>query len=525
MLCADGPFDHHRYHDPLLVNQLSDGPPLPPLSSTPNMLRVYNTRGRPATSNTQSNDDESSVGVMADPTLDGADSNVLFSPPRTPSPPNVITISSPPHAPFAKRQVDPLPCSVSSPDSWEYAKSKGAPRELGDRHQQLQEAYGVVLKELEALKAAHAALELFGWKLPDYLPLRRPHAFSMPALTSTPANDFLMSPERTRAGVMSFVTLPSYQARERGPVSQPPFYLRIWFLRLDNGFHSSLGHPALLRDGDEAQLCSETETATATIPAPRPRVRDQLCSATATSPTPPVRHRDQPYSATTTADNVHRAAQETNQVPERTQAQIVEKPSIIAEPAAIVPPRKRWRPVAQVSTLPRLSIDNGPTQSSGSNEKVPVQKENDNKQQDSDCLVSDQIKLIPDHPKILGTQLIDDQGLCTDSSQESIPGHYSDGDNPREDQIFSKELLESWKESNKCFSAKLREPDIKEFVTAKQRPPDRQNGNWLGLELHHVFLQAGLKLYSLSSNLLLAPHPQNGKAHFQLLNASSKPKK
>nr|GLL16845.1 uncharacterized protein LOC109157428 [Ipomoea trifida] len=92
-LCGDGPHDHRRYHDPLLVNQLSDGPPLPPVSSTPSMLRVYNTRGKPTPSHTQSDDEESSVGMMADPTLDGVESGVLFSPSRAAPP--VIALDSP----------------------------------------------------------------------------------------------------------------------------------------------------------------------------------------------------------------------------------------------------------------------------------------------------------------------------------------------------------------------------------------------------------------------------------------------
>nr|GMD47515.1 uncharacterized protein LOC109157428 [Ipomoea batatas] len=92
-LCGDGPHDHRRYHDPLLANQLSNGPPLPPVSSTPSMLRVYNTRSKPTPSHTQSDDEESSVGVMADPTLDGVESGVLFSPSRATPP--VITLDSP----------------------------------------------------------------------------------------------------------------------------------------------------------------------------------------------------------------------------------------------------------------------------------------------------------------------------------------------------------------------------------------------------------------------------------------------
>nr|GME05209.1 uncharacterized protein LOC110811147 [Ipomoea batatas] len=129
-LCGDGPFDHRRYHDPLLLNQLSDGPPLrecslllirmymylyllfrhaAPISSTPSMLRVYHTRGRLTASHTQSDDEESSVGVMVDPTLDGVESGAVFSPPRT-SAPLVITITSetPLGSPIEYDPHDPL---------------------------------------------------------------------------------------------------------------------------------------------------------------------------------------------------------------------------------------------------------------------------------------------------------------------------------------------------------------------------------------------------------------------------------
>nr|GMC99801.1 protein Daple-like [Ipomoea batatas] len=93
-LCEDGPSDHRRYHNPLLVNQLSDGPPLPPVSSTPSMLRVYNIRGKPTSSHTHSDDEESLVRVMADPTLDGVESGAIYSPSRA-APPQVITINNP----------------------------------------------------------------------------------------------------------------------------------------------------------------------------------------------------------------------------------------------------------------------------------------------------------------------------------------------------------------------------------------------------------------------------------------------
>nr|GME08044.1 protein Daple-like [Ipomoea batatas] len=110
-LCGDGPFDHRRYHDPLLVNQLSDDPPLTFVSSTPSMLRVYNTRGKPTSSHTQSDDEESSVGVMADPTLDGVESGTIFSPSRA-APAQVITINSPDHTRF-DRPTGPPPGSPS----------------------------------------------------------------------------------------------------------------------------------------------------------------------------------------------------------------------------------------------------------------------------------------------------------------------------------------------------------------------------------------------------------------------------
>nr|GMD79460.1 uncharacterized protein LOC109157428 [Ipomoea batatas] len=57
------------------------------------MLRVYNTRGKPTPSHTQSDDEESSVGVMVDPTLDGVESSVLFSSSRAAPP--VIALDSP----------------------------------------------------------------------------------------------------------------------------------------------------------------------------------------------------------------------------------------------------------------------------------------------------------------------------------------------------------------------------------------------------------------------------------------------
>nr|GMD12790.1 protein Daple-like [Ipomoea batatas] len=323
-LCGDGPFDHRRYHDPLLY--------------APGV---------------QSDDEESLVGVMADPTLDGVESGAIFSP-SCAAPAQVITINSPDHTRF-DRPTGPPPGSEMVPAptrfwmdtcpmdalsshlvgdlmnaiglqqrlqeaSQDYAASEEVLRELGERHQQLQVTHEATLKELDALKTAHTALQLAhstlqgehekqywlsspdcsgqamvdamsgwydaqdyqaylghplvqvlqkwavtaggksvmgpvaevwlrdtdeghvrvvreceaafyfgqremqdqlygklrrcftsfsiaGWKLPEYIPLRRPPALVMPASTTIPADGFLMSPERAEG--TSSVALPS----------------------------------------------------------------------------------------------------------------------------------------------------------------------------------------------------------------------------------------------------------------------------------------------------------------------------
>nr|GMD66243.1 protein Daple-like [Ipomoea batatas] len=202
--------------DPLLVNQLSDDPPLcecslpsfpffffssrvprSPCLQYTSMLRVYNTRGKPPPMrlHTQSDDEESSVGVMADPTMDGVESGAIFSPSRAAPP--VITINNParvdrpsgppgspsieydPHDPLFVRGHSgtsrPRPLRPYHPDhidfirrgasmqaiglqqrlqeaSQDYAASEEALRELGQRHQQLQVTHEATLKELDALK-------------------------------------------------------------------------------------------------------------------------------------------------------------------------------------------------------------------------------------------------------------------------------------------------------------------------------------------------------------------------------------
>nr|GLL31554.1 uncharacterized protein LOC109157428 [Ipomoea trifida] len=57
------------------------------------------------------------------------------------------------------------------------------------------------------LRRRFTSFSIAGWKLREYLPLRRPPAPVMPTSTTTPADGFLMSPER--AGGTSSVALPS----------------------------------------------------------------------------------------------------------------------------------------------------------------------------------------------------------------------------------------------------------------------------------------------------------------------------
>nr|GMD93562.1 protein Daple-like [Ipomoea batatas] len=438
-LCGDGPHDHRRYHDPLLVNQLSDGPPLPPVSSTPSMLRVYNTRGKPTPSHTQSDDEESSVGVMVDPTLDGVESGVLFSPSRAAPP--VIALDSParvdcpsgppkspsieydPHDPLFARghsgTSHPRPLRPYHPDhidfirrgvremvpaqtrfwmdnspmdalsshlvgdlinaiglqqrlqeaSQDYAASEEALRELGERHQDLQgeheeqqvtharalerakahaiedwqgtedfsraaddyacsrmpgllrywlsspersgqamvdamfgwhdaqdyqaylgpplvqvlqewaitaggksamgpvaevwlrdtdEGHARVVRECKAafylgqrdmqdqlygkLRRRFTSFSIAGWKLPEYLPLRRPPAPAMPTSTTTPADGFLMSPER--AGGTSSVALPSDPVGGSGAVGSVDPSASLHFTSGSGFFGSAAGSAA-----------------------------------------------------------------------------------------------------------------------------------------------------------------------------------------------------------------------------------------------------------------------------------------
>nr|GMD23713.1 probable inactive histone-lysine N-methyltransferase SUVR2 isoform X1 [Ipomoea batatas] len=85
LLCAGGPHDHRMYHDPLLLHQLSNGPPLAPPSSHHQIYRMYRTRAR-----SHSDDEESFIGCLPEPILDGAgismmevaSPNLALSPPK-----------------------------------------------------------------------------------------------------------------------------------------------------------------------------------------------------------------------------------------------------------------------------------------------------------------------------------------------------------------------------------------------------------------------------------------------------------
>lgn len=159
----------------------------------------------------------------------------------------------------------------------------------------------------------------------------------------------------------------------------------------------------------------------------------------------------------------------TSQMPEMPRAPTANKPRITSEPATtLIPPRKRWQIVSQAAAIAPSNIENDNPHFAGSNENTPNSLENDDNLQDSGCSES-----FPECQATLGTHLIDDHCVRTDSSHECVPGHYSDGDDLQDAQVYSKSLLESWKEASKGFSAKLCQPDKDAFVTVtkkKRRP-------------------------------------------------------
>nr|GME03715.1 protein Daple-like [Ipomoea batatas]GME16934.1 protein Daple-like [Ipomoea batatas] len=99
---------------------------------------------------------------------------------------------------------------------------------LGQREMQNQ-LYGKLHRHFTSFSIA-------GWKLPEYLPLRRPPAPVMPVSTTTPVDGFLMSPER--AGGTSSVALPSDPVGGSGAVGSVDPSLSLHFTS-GSGFSGS----------------------------------------------------------------------------------------------------------------------------------------------------------------------------------------------------------------------------------------------------------------------------------------------
>ncbi|XP_019170973.1 PREDICTED: uncharacterized protein LOC109166476 [Ipomoea nil] len=111
----------------------------------------------------------------------------------------------------------------------------------------------------------------------------------------------------------------------------------------------------------------------------------------------------------------------------------------------IVPPRKRWRPLA-----------------------VQSQEESQNWQQpelETGSTTGQEQLVIPDQGPTLGPVLIDDHFVRSKGSTETQPGHLSDGDEVHNAQAFSKTLLKSWKQASKIFASRISKPTLDEFVT------------------------------------------------------------
>nr|GMD14759.1 protein Daple-like [Ipomoea batatas] len=329
-LCRDGPSDHRRYHDPLLVNQLSDGPPLRHSgTSRPRTLRPYHP----------DHIDFIRRGVRK----------------MVPAPTRFWIDSSPMDA-LSSHLVGDLMNEASQ----DYAASEEALRELGERHQQLQgehekqlvahtralehaiedwqgtedfsraaddyacshipgllrywlsspdrsgqamvdaisgwhdaqdyqaylgpplvqvlqewavtaggksamrpvaevwlrdtdEVHARVVRGCEAafylgqremhgqlygkLRRRFTSISITGWKLLEYLPLRRPHYH--------PGRRISYEPRESRGDIICGLTVGSGRRLrcrwECGSVFESPFHIRVWFFRVSSKFYSSVG--------------------------------------------------------------------------------------------------------------------------------------------------------------------------------------------------------------------------------------------------------------------------------------------
>nr|GMD57400.1 uncharacterized protein LOC109157428 [Ipomoea batatas] len=269
-LCGDGPHDHRRYHDPLLANQLSDGPPLPVqtcCSSTANSLlrasatatsrvadQLTSLRDLPTFTDHCSSSLPLCSGLLKSRTQWKRTGAVVSEGRQVAEAGELIGYSAGRGRGGAKQ-------AIRGGGAAEYDDLKTAHADLQLAHSTLQgehekqqacsdigcpllsvlakpwqmpcpgevwlrdtdEGHARVVRESEAafylgqremqdqlygkLRRRFTSFSIAGWKLPEYLPLRRPPAPVMPTSTTTPADGFLMSPER--AGGTSSVALPS----------------------------------------------------------------------------------------------------------------------------------------------------------------------------------------------------------------------------------------------------------------------------------------------------------------------------
>ncbi|XP_031112108.1 uncharacterized protein LOC116016084 [Ipomoea triloba] len=134
----------------------------------------------------------------------------------------------------------------------------------------------------------------------------------------------------------------------------------------------------------------------------------------------------------------------------------VEKTQVTAELKQSQPirPTQRWRPIEKTRTeLPTTEQQNN--MATRENNDPPSQEE-----------------VIPDKNSNLGIELIDDHRAQPETSEKTLPGHSSDGE---DDQNFelTQPLLQSWIDDSHKIAKKMANPNLKDFITVthkKRRP-------------------------------------------------------
>ncbi|XP_031122606.1 uncharacterized protein LOC116025506 [Ipomoea triloba] len=126
--------------------------------------------------------------------------------------------------------------------------------------------------------------------------------------------------------------------------------------------------------------------------------------------------------------------------------------------AQLAPPRKRWRPVKEPVTE-HQSVE---------------QEKSDTQQTDEPSIPSSQEIEIPENNS-LGITLRDDQKLQAQRSNDTAPGHYSDGEEIQRLDLPRHVLLQSWKEDSRRLATKISNSvsDQDNFITVthkKRRP-------------------------------------------------------